>query len=141
MHYRDKYRRDGGIFEFETMKGTVGRIKFIEHYMGPLKTDAISAWLFKRFGKPGKVQISGVGPVMTWEDDGSYLQVTIRSNTIESYRSFYKFRSSIVITMWSQAYRRYLAEAEERCEKLRNKPIRDLTMADKEAMLRGCKSP
>ena len=141
VYYKDKYRRDGGIFEFETMKGTVGRIKFIEHYMGPLKTDAISAWLFKRLGKPEKTQVSAVGPVMTWEEDGAYLQVTIRSHTIESYRSLYKFRSSIVITMWSRAYKRYLAEAEERCEKLRHKPIRELTIADKEALLGGCKSP
>ncbi len=141
VHYKDKLRRDGGVFRFETMEGKVGQIRFIEHYMGPLKSDAVRTWLIKRFGKPDNTEVTGAGPKMTWEDDGSFLQITIRGRTIESYRQFYKFRSSIVVTMWSKAYKKYLEKAEERCRKLRNKPIRDLSIADREALLTGCKTP
>jgi hypothetical protein len=56
-------------------------------------------------------------------------------------RSTRTYRSSIVIQLWNRDYMDYLIEAQERCEKLRHKPMGELSVADKQAMLTGCKSP
>ena len=141
---RDQYtktaRRDGGRFEFQTMHGKVGQIKFSENYAGPLNVGATYARLEKRFGKPEKREVDGVAVLARWKDGRSYLQAYV-GNRVSGPISTRTYRSSIVIQLWSRDYMDYLIEAQERCEKLMHKPMGELSIADKQDVLMGCKSP
>jgi hypothetical protein len=141
---KDRYtrtaRRDGGSFEFQTMHGKVGQIKFNENYTGPLNVGATYERLEKRFGKPDKREVDGVAVLARWKDGRSYLQAYV-GNRVSGPRSTRTYRSSIVIQLWSRDYMDYLIEAQQRCEKLRHKPMGELSIADKQSILMGCKSP
>jgi hypothetical protein len=141
---KDRYtktaRRDGGRFEFQTMHGKVGQIKFSENYTGTLNVGATYSRLEERFGKPEKREVDGVAVLARWKDGRSYLQAYV-GNRVSGPLSTRTYRSSIVIQLWNRDYMDYLVEAQERCEKLRHKPTGELSIADKQAVLMGCKSP
>ena len=139
--YKTQYHRDGGTFKFETMRGKIGKVHFVEHYTSRLKTQDIISWLDKRYGRPEKTRITHDGPMLSWEDSGLHLQVTVRDNIIENYRFQRGFKSSVVIDMFSDDYQNYLHEADKQCNELRHKPVSDLSIADKQALLNGCKTP
>jgi hypothetical protein len=138
--YTNSTRRDGGRFEFQTMHGKVGQIKFSENYTGPLDIGSTYSRLEKRFGEPEKRETDGAAVLARWRSGRSYLQVYV-GNRVSGPRSTRTYRSSIVIQLWNRDYMDYLIEAQERCEKLRHKPMGELSVADKQAMLTGCKSP
>jgi hypothetical protein len=138
--YTKSARRDGGRFEFQTMHGKVGQIKFSENYTGPLNIGSTYSRLEKRFGEPEKRQTDGAAVLARWRSGRSYLQAYV-GNRVSGPRSTRTFRSSIVIQLWNRDYMDYLLEAQERCETLRHKPMGELSVADKQAMLTGCKSP
>jgi len=139
--YKKQYHRDGGIFEFKTMRGKIGKVHFVEHYTSHLKTKELLTWLDKRYGRPEKSQNTSNGPMLSWEDDGTHLQITVRDNIVEDYRFRRGYHSSVVINIVSDDYLNYLKEADEHCRELRNKPVSELSIADKQAVLNGCKTP
>jgi hypothetical protein len=140
--YTETDRRDGGLFNFETMRGTVGWMKFTEHYAGPLDVGAVLKWLTARFGKPAEQKPKDdKGTILSWTDGGAYLQVTAADGLVELFRSAGPYRSMLAIELWSKAWVDYLAEAKRRCDALRQQPMSQLSIDEAEALASGCKTP
>lgn len=138
--YTQAERRDGGRFVFQTMHGKVGQIKFIENYTGPMDVGRVYAGLEKRFGKPEKRETDSAAVLARWKDGRSYLQV-FAGNRVSGPRSTRTYRSSVVVQLWNRGYMDYLIEAKKRCDELEQKPMSQLSVRDKQALLAGCKSP
>jgi len=137
--YKQAERRDGGLFQLETMKDTVGQVKFIEHYTGVINLKDPGIWLQERFGKADEFKFLGDAVVMKWKEGGMNLSVMPANRTALQYRSSRDYKSSLVITLWSDEYKDYLIAAQTRCKELRNKPAKDLSVQDKMDILQGCK--
>jgi hypothetical protein len=56
-------------------------------------------------------------------------------------RSYQGYHSPVEVALWRQDYGNYLAEAERHCADLRNRPMNELSVSDRQALLRGCKTP
>lgn len=138
--FKQTERRDGGHFELETMGKTVGQVKFTEHYTGPMDLNEPRNWLMERFGKPDQFKFLGNAIIMSWNDDGMNLMVSPGNRTTLPYRSPREYKSSLVITMWSDDYKEYLIAAKKRCNELRNQPMSELSVQDKMDIMKGCKS-
>ena len=137
----DSERRDGGQLKFETMRGKVGKIMFMEHYTAPIDPAAARAWLIDRFGKPDAEQPSGQGVTMAWSDGGNHLQVAVANGKVHFSRSQGRFRNSLMIDLWSEAYADYLEAARQRCQDLRNKPMGELSVNERTDIVMGCLTP
>lgn len=137
--YKADERRDGGIFEFETMGPDVGQVQFIEHYTGPLDVGAVRGWLVRRYGDPEREQREPAGVTMNWTNDGTHLTVQAVNHPVLQWRSSREFRSALAVTISTDEYTEFVAAAQERCRALRNKPVRDLTTEDKIQLLQGCR--
>ena len=134
-------RRDGGLLKLRTRKGMVGELAYIEHFPGPVAVDPLRTDLQARFGTPDGEEQLGDGELsLMWRDGDGYLRVRA-SNRVIPERNQMGARSSVEITLWTQAFADYLAEAAERCEKLRNKPASDLSINDKQAIFMSCLTP
>ena len=128
--------RDGGALIFETVLGKLGKVTFMEHFTGPMNVRALHDALVGRFGKP-----KGDTNVMTWSDGKAHLQITASDGIADISIRRMGYRSSVAVALWSQDYADYLEEAERRCADLRNKPMSELSINDKKALLLGCKTP
>jgi hypothetical protein len=139
--YKKAERRDGGIFELETMGDTVGQVQYTEHFTGVIDLNEPRNWLMERYGKPAQFKFTGDGIVMAWKADGFNLVISPANRLRLKYRNPYNsgLRSSLVVTMWTDDYKQYLADAKARCQALRNKPMSELSVQDKMDMMRGCK--
>ena len=139
--YTREERRDGGMLEFSTMSGQVGKIVFTEHYTGPMDVTALSKALRERFGPPQKTGNEDGATLLEWRQDNINLKVLAGDRIARMERSYKGYRSSVEVTLWSQDYSEYLAEAERHCAELRNKPMSELSVNDRQALLMGCKTP
>lgn len=139
--YTEEERRDGGMLEFATMSGRVGEIVFTEHYTGPMDVAALRKALIEQFGSPQKTGREDGAALMQWQQGDSYLKVLAGDRIARMERSYKGYRSSVEVTLWSQDYSDYLAEAEHHCAELRNKPMSELSVNDRQALLMGCKTP
>jgi hypothetical protein len=139
--YTQEERRDGGMLLFETMSDKVGKLTFIEHYTGPTDIQSLRTALVDRFGTPKKEGTEGNAAVMAWEQGGRHLRIVAGARIADITRSNKGFHSSMEIVLWSQKYTDYLKAAEQRCAELRNKPMGDLSVNDRQALLMGCKTP
>ena len=75
---------------------------------------------------------------MTWEGNKSFLQVSAGNQNAGRGG---KYKSSLVMALWSQAYADYLAKAKRQCEKLNQKPMGELINSGQKAFAMDCKSP
>ncbi len=137
--YKEQERRDGGLFEFETMDDAVGQVQFIEHYTGPLPLKVAHDWLIERFGKPQQQQSSPSELAMTWSDSGSHLKIRLANHTLLSWKSSRDFKSAMAVTIWNDDYTGFVAKANARCGALRNKPMSELSVQDRMDLLNGCR--
>lgn len=136
--YKKAGRRDGGRFEFETMGNTVGQVKYTEHFTGQMDLNEPRDWLTKKFGEPDQFKFLGNAIIMAWHDGGMSLVISPGNRTTLPFRNPQEYKSSLVVTLWSDDYQNYLAAAEKRCTELRNKP--ELSVQDKMDILNGCKN-
>lgn len=139
--YKQRYGRDGGIMKFATMSGTVGDVVFVEHYTGTMNAAAIQSALVKRYGKPDHQQQKGKALEMDWAKGDQELRISIGNRVTEFSRSRQGFWSSVVVDLRSDDYSEYLDKAKRRCARLRNKPMNQLSVNDKMALLHGCLTP
>ena len=139
--YTEEERRDGGMLEFATMSGRIGEIVFTEHYTGPMDVAALSNTLSEKLGSPQKTGSEDGATLLRWQQGGNHLKVLAGDRIARMERSHQGYRSSVEVTLWSQDYSDYLAEAERHCADLRNKPMGELSVNDRQALLMGCKTP
>ncbi|EAR20624.1 hypothetical protein [Nitrococcus mobilis] len=139
--YKRAARRDGGLIKIKikTMDKTVGQVKYIEHFTGPIDLNGLRSRLTERFGKPEQFKFTGNGIRMTWADGGMNLVINpANSVVLERYNPYSSdYKSSLIVTMWSDDYKDYLTAAEKRCEGLRNKPMSELSVQDKMDIMQG----
>ena len=135
-----KERHDGGVVEFDTMDGNVGKVMYMHHFSDAIDIPALRVALTGRFGAPATESQDGKMTVLEWNDDGMRLRVGAGS-MVQMIRKGDPVRSSIIVVLESQDYVDYLAEARARCAELRNKPTEDLTGNEKQAILTGCRRP
>jgi hypothetical protein len=129
--------RDGGTVAFQTMDGTVGHIEFVEYYMGRLDANAVRDWLTSRLGAPTKEQAVPLGRVMDWADDSIRLQVTA-VNQVEYYAKDAGYVSKLDYKLWNVDFERYKVAEKQRCDEIRNKPMSQLSIADKTSFTSHC---
>ena len=139
--YTEEERRDGGMLEFATMSGRVGEIVFTEHYTGPMDVAVLRKALSEQFGSPHKIGSEDGTTLMQWQQGDSHLQVLAGNRIARMERSHQGYRSSVEVTLWSQEYSDYLSEAQRHCAELRNKPMSELSVNERQALLMGCKTP
>ena len=134
-------RRDGGLLNIRTREGIVGELSYVEHFPGPMGTAPLKADLVGRFGKPDEEKQYGDGYMsMTWQDGDKYLRVSA-GNRVTQDREFMGMRSSMEISLWHQDFADYLEDAARRCDKLRNKPVSELSINEKQAIIMNCLTP
>jgi hypothetical protein len=134
-------RRDGGLLNLRTRKGVVGELSYIEHFPGPADVQPLKEALEKRFGKPDDEKRNSDGVLsLVWHDGDSYLRVRA-GDRVTPARSYMGVRSSVEITLWTQSFADYLAEADKRCQQLRNKPVSELSINEKQAIFTQCLTP
>ncbi len=133
-HYVNKLSRNGGLVEMNTMNGKVGRIKFSERYTRPLKTQDVHTWLNQQLGKPEAEE----GKQTTWKVGQSFLTVSTKNWNVGISG---RYQSSLVMTLWNQAYTDYLEKAKQQCAQIKQKPMSELTLVDQEALAMDCKTP
>jgi len=138
--YNQAELRDGGRFEFETMGKTVGQVKYTEHFTGQMDLNEPRNWLKEKFGEPDQFKFLGNAIIMAWHDGSMNLVVSPGNRTTLPFRNPREYKSSLVVTMWSDDYKDYLVAAEQRCKELRNKPESELSVQDKMDILNGCKN-
>lgn len=134
-------RRDGGLLNFRTMSGAVGELSFIEHYTGPMNLKSLSAMLIDRFGNPEIHTQKSNTMTMQWRQGDRHLRVVAGARIADAARNYMNYRSSVAVTLWSQSFADYLKAAEDRCAKLRDKPMNELSVNERQALLRGCLTP
>ncbi|GAB4345313.1 MAG: hypothetical protein Kow006_02380 [Gammaproteobacteria bacterium] len=139
-NYRQMERRDGGLVELDTMGQTVGLVRFMEHYTGPVDLNEPRDYLAERFGKPDQSRFLGNALWMKWSDDGINLEVKPGMGSATPSRSRHVYKSSLVITLWSDEFKEHLEEAKARCKALQRKSPRDLSAEEKMDLLQGCRS-
>jgi len=141
----DRYKRteghDGGILKFSTMSGKLGEITYMEHYTSRMDIQAVQTALKQRFGTPTEQHPDGKAIVMAWKQGGTNLRITAGDRIATLARSRRGYWSSIEVALRSQAYTDYLKEAERHCAALRNKPMSQLSVNDRTALMKGCKTP
>ncbi len=139
--YTEEERRDGGVLEFATTSGRVGEIIFTEHYTGPMNVEALREALSEQYGSPQKTGSEDGATLLQWQQGDSHLKVLAGDRIARMERSYQGYRSSVEVTLWSQDYSNYLAEAERHCAELRSRPMGELSVNDRQALLMGCKTP
>jgi hypothetical protein len=65
----------------------------------------------------------------------------VKLNDSETVSLAPKAEHKVVVTMWIKDFADYLAEANNRCRRLRQKPVSQLSVDEKQAILFGCKTP
>lgn len=134
-------RRDGGQLNVRTHDGVVGELSYLEHFPGLANIAPLVADLEARFGKPEENVDHGDGSrSLTWHEGEHYLRVRA-GDRITPSRSHMGVRSSVEITLWTEAFAEYLEEATARCERLKNKPMVELSIREKQAIMMNCLSP
>ena len=134
-------RRDGGLLNVRTHRSVVGELSYVEHFPGPANVEPLQADLETRFGKPDEVIDHGDGSrSLIWHGNDQHLRVRAGDRVTPS-RSYMGVRSSVEITLWTQRFADYLAEAKTRCERLRNRAVNELSINERQAILTGCLSP
>jgi hypothetical protein len=139
--YTEQERRDGGMLEFATMSGRVGEIVFTEHYSGPMDVAALRGALTESFGSPQETRNNDGAKLLQWRKGDSHLKVLAGNRIARMERSRKGYRSSGEVALWRQDCSEYLAEAGRQCAELRNKPMSELSVNDRQPLLMGCKTP
>jgi hypothetical protein len=139
--FTQQERRDGGLLNFRTISGAVGELSFIEHYTGPMNLKSLSSMLIDRFGNPDIHKQVSNAMTMQWQQGDRYLRVIAGARIADAARNYMNYRSSVAITLWSQSFTDYLKAAKERCAKLRDKPMNELSTNDRQALLTSCLTP
>lgn len=134
--------RDGGLLNLRTQSGVVGKMTYIEHFSSPIEFMPLREALITRFGKPGKEkQQNDDSLVLTWQVGKRYLQIQVGNKIVTSIRPTNALHSAMQISLWTQDFADYLTTAAQRCEKLRSKPVGELSVNDKQAIAVGCLTP
>jgi hypothetical protein len=119
----------------------VGELSYLEHFPGPLDPGALQSELAGRFGRPDDEQRHPDGSLaMTWHDGDRYLRVRA-GNRVTPDREHMGVRSSVEVTLWTREFADYLADAERRCADLRARPMGELSVRDKQALVMNCRTP
>lgn len=139
--YTKQEGRDGGLVNIQTKSGEVGRIAYIEHFTGPIDAKSLRAKLTKSLGKPKGVRVNGAITELSWTRDSHLLKVIAGRRIADPARQRMNYRSSVEVLLQSEAFIEYLKEAKKRCALLRDKPVRQLSVNDKQAILTGCLTP
>lgn len=134
-------RRDGGQLNVRTHNGVVGELSYVEHFPGLANLAPLVADLEARFGKPEENVDHGDGSrSLVWHEGDHYLRVRA-GDRITPSRSYMGVRSSVEITLWTEDFASYLEQAAARCERLKNTPMGELSISDKQAIMMNCVSP
>ncbi|MBK1631684.1 hypothetical protein CKO31_13195 [Thiohalocapsa halophila] len=114
----EKERRNGGRLQLGVMDdGTVGQLRYVEHYRAMLVNTQPQAWLHKRLGSPDGIESARGGRLLTWKDGDLRLQVLATNQTDVFWRGA-GYASRLAISIWSEDYEQYLADLGERCHQL-----------------------
>ncbi len=134
-------RRDGGLLNVQTHQGVVGKVSYVEHFPGPANIAPLQTELEARFGKPDEVIDHEDGSrSLVWHGRDHHLRVRA-GNRVTPSRSYMGVRSSVEITLWTQEFAEYRAQAKTRCARLRDTPVSELSINERQAILTGCLSP
>jgi hypothetical protein len=110
-------RRNGGKVHLGMMDDKVGQIHYVEYYKAMIVSTTPQAWLTEHLGAPDKVSPAQGGRLLTWKRGDLRLQV-LATNQIDQVWRFADFQGKLVISFWSEDYGEYLADLDQRCNKL-----------------------
>jgi len=130
-------RRTGGKVELDNMGDAVGQIKFTEYYKSMLWSSTVQAWLSKRFGKPDRTKLTPYTRTMGWRTGDRRLLVQV-SNRLGALERGAGYKSKIVLSVWNADYEGYAQERKQRCDKIRNTPRNELSMAQVSWFTQNC---
>jgi hypothetical protein len=136
----ERESRSGGFLFLRTHNGEVGMIRYWEHYPGPVPVGELEAHLRNRFGSPDDSQTTPASTLATWKDGDRYLEVEA-GRRIAQHMQNQGVQSSMEIRLWTEDFSDYLEEAEERCERLADKPRNRLSKREAAALAMGCLEP
>jgi hypothetical protein len=131
------YGRGGRMVEFTAVEDAVGQIDFTDYFKAAIDPGGVQHALAERYGDPDEVQQVGGGRLMTWDDDGQLLQV-LATNQVHNAVKYKGYRSRLSLALWSKDYAQHLAEVNERCSEIWDKPRNELSMNDKQYAGQNC---
>lgn len=134
--------RNGGWLTLSTQSGVVGGVTFLEHFSFAIEVMPLREALSARFGRPDQERKHNDDSVeLFWQDGKRYLLIQAGNNIVNPARQSTALRSAMQISLWTQDFADYLMAAAQRCEKLRHKPVAELSVNDKQAIAAGCLTP
>jgi hypothetical protein len=131
------YGRGGRMVEFTAVDDAVGQIDCTDYFKAAIDPDGVQQALAERYGDPDEVQQVGGGQLMTWDDGDQLLQV-LATNRVHNAVKYAGYRSRLSFALWSKDYSQHLAEVNERCSEIWDKPQNELSMNDKKYAGQHC---
>lgn len=131
-------QRSGGQVKLTPMdNGKAGQIRFEEHFLGMSVPAQGQRHLTEQLGKPDRVQHGGGGTFMSWKDGDYRLQVFV-TNQLDVFWAGAGYKSRVLLSLWNEDFEDHLQEINERCEEIKSKSRRDLSMKDSTFMMSEC---